>query len=175
MLANVISTLSLEERKKFELIFTRYKNYMYAIALDFTKNQHKAEDIISECLLKIAKNLNSIEIKDDSKSRGFISVLVRNLCIDRYRKDRREITVDEEWPFESTESFEDSVINKETIKNYLKGLKAEYLHVLVYTYLYDYDDETIASLLNITKENVRKRRSRGLKSIQEKIEMEEII
>lgn len=175
MLANVFSTLSVEERKKFELIFNNYKNYMYAIALDFTKNQHKSEDIVSEALLRIIKNLNKIEDINSSQTRGFISVIIRNICIDNYRRDSKEISVDEEWPFEPTESFEETVINNETLKNYLKDLKPEFLHVLVYTYLYDYDDETIASLLNITRENVRKRRSRGIKSIQEKINEEESI
>ena len=170
MLAKTFSTLSEQERRKFELIFETYKNYMYAIALSYTKNTHNAEDIVSEACLRIMANLDKVQEIDSPKTRGYLSIITRNIAIDHYHKDKKEILTDETWPFDTQASFEDLIVSKDSLKNYLARLKPNYLHVLIYTYVYDYDDDQIASILAISKDNVRQRRFRGLKTLRKYIE-----
>ena len=160
------NALSLGEKNTFENIFHRYKNYMFAIALNYVKNTSDAEDIVQDACIRIMKNLSKIDNVDSVETKGFISIITRNVAIDRYHKNKKEIPVDEDWPFVTEDLSDVAVVDKETLKYYLDMLKDKYKNVLIFTYVYDYDDNTIASLFNTSKVNVRKIRSRALTQIR---------
>lgn len=163
------NALSYEDKITFEKIFHKYKNYMFAIALSYHKDSYDAEDIVQEACIRIMKNLSKIKNIESYETKGFISIITRNLAIDKYHKNKKEIAVDEEWPFDFEENFDFRIDDKEGLRYYLKKLKPDYLHILILTYVYDYDAKSISEILGISPENARKRKSRALESLRKHI------
>lgn len=109
-------------------IVKRYGGAIYSICYQFTMNKADAEELMQEVFLKIYYNLNSF---DSNKSfLGWAMILTKNLCIDTYRKNKKEKNFknsfeDELFKIPSEENIEENILNKE---KYLKLL--EFLHTL---------------------------------------------
>jgi RNA polymerase sigma-70 factor (ECF subfamily) len=67
----------------------RYGRKIYAIAWHFTYDRAEAEELTQDCFLKLWENLDRYEPTEASLL-AWIAALSRNLCIDHYRKRRRE-------------------------------------------------------------------------------------
>jgi RNA polymerase sigma-70 factor (ECF subfamily) len=67
----------------------RYGRKVYAIAWHFTYDRAEAEELTQDCFLKLWENLDRYEPTEASLI-AWIAALSRNLCIDHYRKRRRE-------------------------------------------------------------------------------------
>ncbi|WP_243112577.1 MULTISPECIES: RNA polymerase sigma factor [Acutalibacteraceae] len=139
-----------------------YKTMMY-IAIGILKDQSKAEDAVSQAFLRIIDKLQKFSFEDCNKTRGLIGILVKDICYDMLRADARQRPVDleefdlpsgsEDFPYESLLSAE----NYKTLVEALSGLNEKSSHILKLKYVYEYSDDEIARLLNISKENVRVR------------------
>lgn len=77
-----------DDRAWAELV-ERYARKIYGIAWHMTYDKADAEELTQDCLLKVWENLDRYEPADGSLL-AWISALSRNLCIDQYRKRRRE-------------------------------------------------------------------------------------
>ncbi len=66
-----------------------YGRRIYAIAFHMTYDKAEAEELTQDCFLKIWENLDRYEPSEASLF-AWIAALSRNLCIDHYRKRRRE-------------------------------------------------------------------------------------
>lgn len=67
----------------------RYGRKIYGIAWHMTYDRSDAEELTQDCLLKVWENLDRYEPEDGSLL-AWIATLSRNLCIDQYRRRRRE-------------------------------------------------------------------------------------
>ena len=67
----------------------RYGRKVYAIAWHFTYDRAEAEELTQDCFLRLWENLDRYEPTEASLL-AWIAALSRNLCIDHYRKRRRE-------------------------------------------------------------------------------------
>jgi RNA polymerase sigma-70 factor (ECF subfamily) len=67
----------------------RYGRKVYGIAWHFTYDRSEAEELTQDCFLKLWENLDRYEPSEASLL-AWIAALSRNLCIDHYRKRRRE-------------------------------------------------------------------------------------
>lgn len=67
----------------------RYGPKVFAIAYHLTYDRAEAEELAQDCFLKLWENLDRYEPSEASLL-AWIAALSRNLCIDHYRKRRRE-------------------------------------------------------------------------------------
>jgi RNA polymerase sigma-70 factor (ECF subfamily) len=67
----------------------KYGRKIYGIAWHFTYDRAEAEELTQDCFLKLWENLDRYEPSEASLL-AWIAALSRNLCIDQYRKRRRE-------------------------------------------------------------------------------------
>jgi RNA polymerase sigma-70 factor (ECF subfamily) len=67
----------------------RYGRKVYGIAWHFTYDRAEAEELTQDCFLRLWENLDRYEPSEASLL-AWIAALSRNLCIDHYRKRRRE-------------------------------------------------------------------------------------
>ena len=67
----------------------RYGKKVYAIAYHLTYDRSEAEELTQDCFLRLWENLDRYEPSEASLL-AWIAALSRNLCIDHYRKRRRE-------------------------------------------------------------------------------------
>ena len=69
-------------------LIERYGGRIHAIARQFARTTQEAEDLTQEIFLRLYQNLS--RYRGDVPLVGWALRLSRNLCIDRYRKKRRE-------------------------------------------------------------------------------------
>ncbi len=157
-----------EEKSKLFHIYEKYKKYMYVIAYEVVREHSKAEDVVSDSILKISGVLSNIKDLDSYKTKGYIAAIVKNTALDMYRKNKgRNIKFDESYmglvPDVSLEiEYKDEYRRVVTAINKLPDI---YRDVLIMRYVNELEDDQIAKSLGISKEVVRKRAERGRKRI----------
>jgi RNA polymerase sigma-70 factor (ECF subfamily) len=67
----------------------KYGKKVYAIAYHLTYDRAEAEELTQDCFLKVWENLDRYEPSEASLL-AWVAALSRNLCIDHYRKRKRE-------------------------------------------------------------------------------------
>lgn len=68
-----------ENSRAFREIVTRYKNYLYHIALQKLKNREDAEDAVQEAFIRIYHNISSF--RGQSELRTWMTTIVNNVCL----------------------------------------------------------------------------------------------
>lgn len=165
-----------EEISKFELIYSTYKKQMYYTANNILKDSHLAEDAVHNAFLRIINNLEKIEDINSHKTKGLIVIIVKNVSIDIYRKNKKEIDntifIDD---LDDINGYDE--INKNDIGDLeiaISKLPENYKQVFLLKFSHELTDNEISEILDIKPDNVRKRISRGrekLKNILKKMEV----
>jgi RNA polymerase sigma-70 factor (ECF subfamily) len=89
--AELISLCQRGDDDAWAALVERYGRKVYGIAWHFTYDRSEAEELTQDCFLKLWENLDRYEPSEASLL-AWIAALSRNLCIDHYRKRRREKT-----------------------------------------------------------------------------------
>jgi RNA polymerase sigma-70 factor (ECF subfamily) len=87
--AELVSRCRRGEEGAWAELVERHARKIYAIAWHMTYDRSDAEELTQDCLLKVWENLDRYEPEDGSLL-AWIATLSRNLCIDQYRRRRRE-------------------------------------------------------------------------------------
>lgn len=161
-----------ELRSRLEALYNEHASVMYKIAYRILKDQHLAQDAVQEAFINISKNFDKIIKTDCNKIRALFVIIVRNVSIDIYRQREKQTGVSyeeiEETLSEQGPSVEEILVSSETFTNLAKRMKElhpSYADILSLKYFYNYKDEEISQMLNITPENTRARLSRARKSL----------
>lgn len=123
-------------------IYEEYGKMIYSTALSICRNQQTAEDITSEFFLKLKKAASVY--RSGLGHKKWLIVSVRNLTIDYFRKQSREIPFDsdsgaeENHPFSQlpdkadTEESVTSEMSAEQLLNSLDETYREIVHLKIY-------------------------------------------
>lgn len=162
-----------EDKRKFEELYTSYKQTMFYVANKILRDEHLSEDVVHQAFIRILNNLDRIEIVDSNKSKAFVTVIVENIAIDFYRKRKNEnrVSFDEVDIYIGDEREESDLVLSDIEEAILK-IPVNYSSVLRLKYSQGYSNEEISKILNISEENVRQRISRGKKRLQEILDKE---
>ena len=87
--ADLVSRCQRGDDAAWAELVDRYGRKVYGIAWHFTYDRSEAEELTQDCFLKLWENLDRYEPSEASLL-AWIAALSRNLCIDHYRKRRRE-------------------------------------------------------------------------------------
>src|SRR2546425_161100 len=72
----------------FLALFERYQRKVYGACLGFFRDRDATEDAVQETFLRAFQNLNSFLSGDFG---GWIMRIARNVCIDQWRRQRRDV------------------------------------------------------------------------------------
>lgn len=92
------------------------------------KNEQQAEDVTQEAFLRF---FESSHYKDAGRPLAYLYTIARNLCVDEFRKIQTEELQEEV----GQSGFEDSVIERENLRQALKGLTKEEEELLMLRYV----------------------------------------
>lgn len=169
-----------QERQKAERLYCRYCKPMYFEAYGILHDKRDAEDAIQESFIRIMRNLYKIDENDVPKTRGFLTIICRNVALDIYHRQAGTNTM----PLEDADSVpdwkletEEIVINKETfarVKAAIEALAPKYRDVFLLKYAYGYRREEIASVFGLSVEAVKKRLLRAKQMIVNEFGKEEL-
>jgi RNA polymerase sigma-70 factor (ECF subfamily) len=163
--------LVIENKHEHALIddlYNSHKNIMLYTAKSILKDQYLAEDAVHQAFVRLFNHLNKISDTTCNKTRSFLVIIVKNIAINIYNKRKREISsFQDEFETENildNLNVENLIISDESYDemiNCISKLDSKFSDVILLKYCYDYTNDEIARLLNISNENVRIRIHRG--------------
>lgn len=165
------------DEDSFKRLIDNYKNYIFAIILNFIKDHEEAENVAQEVFLQIYLSLSNYE---DENFKGWISRIASNKSIDILRSKRSKFR---EETLETTEELidklqvpeknnpENILIEKEEREDllyYLNSIPDIYKSTLKMFYFEDKTYEEIAKVEEVTVKTVASRLHRGKIILREK-------
>ncbi len=160
----------------FEQMVLHYERPIYSYIYRLCGHSQTAEDLTQETIIKLYKNLGSLNSKENITS--WIFTIATHIFYDFLRKKKhiQELFIidDPEAHFETidennTYTLVEETENLEIIDNALKALKPEYKTVLLLFYRHDLSYESIASTLKIPLNTVKTYLFRAKKMLKDNL------
>ena len=137
------------KEKKFEKIYSKYKDAVFGICVMYLRDWQLAEDAAQETFIKVLKKHSGI--KDEEKLRSWIISVTINVCRDKLRhKSRREIP-SANVPRSASTNNDDI---KLSLSEAISRLTPEQREVIILYYYQNFTQPEIAKLLDIPSTTV---------------------
>lgn len=160
-----------EDKSKFEKLYNEHRNLLKYIATDILKDEFLAEDAVHEAFIKLTRYIKGIEETNSHKTKAFVVIVIKSVCLDMIRKEKRNksVSLDEVDNFVHTkdDSFEN--IELEYIYSAIESLSDTYREIIELKVYYNISDKEIADILGIDNAAVRKRLQRARASLKTKL------
>ena len=154
-----------EQLSLFEELYNTYSQGMFYDARNFTHDIHKAEDMVSEAFLRVAKNIDTIS-KVPSEH-----ILIRNICIDERRKSNHSEEMYEKFSdvagTHSTENMAIGTVAIREIADIILGMPEKYKDILLLVYYYEHTVEEASIAMGISANAAYQRLSRAKKLLKD--------
>src|SRR6195256_4406599 len=85
---DIISRVIKGDQQAYAELVTKYQNYVFTLALRFTKNREDAEEVAQDIFVKAYRAL--ADFRGTSKFSTWLYTIVNNTCITFLRKKRLE-------------------------------------------------------------------------------------
>lgn len=158
-----------EDKTIFKKLYDKYLNLMLYTAYNILGNQQDAEDAVSEAFLRIAKNFSKVEKTICSKTANQFVIIVRNVSIDIYRKNKKkkEIPFQADMELKPTDNTESS-----DLESALSNLNQNEKDILYMYYIYGRSTKDISKLFDISEAAVYKRIQRAKSHLKKILEVD---
>ena len=150
-----------QEKDKFISLYKMYFQPLYRTAFEMLKDHAASEDIVHETFLRLIDNIDKVDEQEPMKTWNYLAAIVRHLCIDSIRKQKKTILHDMEaddiWTV-SDDDIEAAFIGKEMtelVKKLIQQMDYPYKQVLLLQYYNKMKGSDIAKTLDLKPENVR--------------------
>jgi RNA polymerase sigma-70 factor, ECF subfamily len=162
------------DSEAFATLYDRHSRAAYSLAYRMMGERQAAEDLVQEAFLKLWRGAASSYRPERGSVRSWLLAIVHNRAIDQLRSSasrrRTQEKVEATAPrFQPSEAFKESWRNvqREQVREALKGLPEEQLKVLELAYFSGYTHVEIAGLLDLPLGTVKGRMRLGLKKIKD--------
>lgn len=167
--------------KAFDELHERYYEYVFRTCLKKVGNVQDAEDLTQDIFTKIIETLPDYESR--GKFRGFVNVMIRNAVIDKYRREKPTLSLEDEEQEHITASLRskadspDEILEKkETLAMIHTAIdeisNPTYKQAIKMRLLNEMTSKDIAEILGCSENAVRIRIHRGYKELREILEDE---
>lgn len=153
-----------QERRYQEILYRRYADEMYSVALIYCDSEQDACDVVQESFIKVFRRLDSFKL--ECPLGAWIRRIIVNTALDHYRKRKRE----QENATTYTQFVEVEVdnilpsINANELLRMIQELPLKAAMVLKLYAIEGYGHKEIADMMNITEGTSKSQlnRARGL-------------
>lgn len=160
-----------EQLSLFEELYNTYSQGMFYDARNFTHDIHKAEDMVSEAFLRVAKNIDTISKVPSENMRKYLHILIRNICIDGRRKSNHSEEMYEQFSdvagTHSTENMAIGTVAIREIADIILGMPEKYKDILLLVYYYEHTVEEASIAMGISANAAYQRLSRAKKLLKD--------
>ena len=173
----LISKVLSGDQQAYAGLVSRYQNYVFTLALRFTKNREDAEEVSQDIFIKAYRAL--ADFRRQSKFSTWLYTIVNTTCITFLRKKRLEVqSLDNEKTFELADSQDSgmraNLVEQKSrlamVNNAIKMLSTDDAEVLTLFYKGEQTLEEIAKILGIESNTVKVRLHRARTRLKEKME-----
>lgn len=166
---DLLLRIAREDKDAFCTLYEQTSGAVYAYALSLLRHSQDAEDVMQETFLKIrgAAHLYTPQ----GKPMAWILTITRNLCMMRFRQQRRTAAVSveaaaEDPGFDRITDLEDRIV----LKAALESLTPEESRIIVLHAVSGLKHRQIGELLDLPLSTVLSKYSRGLKKLRKELE-----
>lgn len=164
MLLFYLSLIETEEDKsKFERLYYDYRKLMKHIAIDMLHDEFLAEDAVHEAFIKLTRHISGVDESDSHKTKAFIVIIIKSVCLDMLRKDKQDKSFSLEeidhMGYVDGDSFKK--IEVEDVYSVISSLSDTYREIIELKVVHNLSDKEIADVLGISNAAVRKRLQRA--------------
>jgi RNA polymerase sigma-70 factor (ECF subfamily) len=173
----LISRVLKGDQQAYAGLVSRYQNYVFTLALRFTKNREDAEEVSQDIFIKAYRSL--ADFRGDSKFSTWLYTIVNTTCITFLRKKRMEVhSLDNEKVFEVADSVDSglraNLVEQKSrvamVNNAIGMLNPDDAEVLTLFYKGEQSLEEIAMILGIEANTAKVRLHRARTRLKEKME-----
>ena len=148
-----------------------YSGRILVMTLARTHNREVSRDLTQDVLIAVLQAIRNKQIRDPGRLAAFVCGTTRNLVNDYFRSFTLQPAIEplpDELPMAGTDDPE-LAVQFNRVQDFLARLEATDRKILLMTLVEGYKAEEAAFLLNLSCEAVRKRKSRAIKKISERI------
>jgi RNA polymerase sigma-70 factor (ECF subfamily) len=176
----VVKMCQKNNRQGYEMLFNRYRRYIYTICWRSTGHEQDALDLTQEVLLKIVRNIGSFD--SERPLTPWIRRITVNICINFSRGVSREILTD----FTDAESAGGNIAdeneatmpeqshikneNKKMVDDALASLPGKERTVLIMRHMEDRSYAEIAGIMNVPEGTIKTWIFRGRRMLKRALE-----
>jgi len=173
----LISKVLSGDQQAYAGLVNRYQNYVFTLALRFTRNREDAEEVSQDIFVKAYRAL--ADFRGASKFSTWLYTIVNTTCITFLRKKRLEVhSLDNEKVFEVADSQESgmraNLVEQKSrtamVNDAIKMLSTDDAEVITLFYKGEQTLEEIARILGIEANTVKVRLHRARARLKEKME-----
>ena len=158
-----------EKDRRLTESFVKYGTVILKHCRDYLKDKHEAEDVLQETFYKFGENYEKVP---EEKTRTWLLVTASHQCLDLMKKSGRKRTV-VGLPVPDVEDLIDPIdlsdlfVSRENMAEHLlvleqlREMNPTWYQVIVFSTVYDLDNNTIGELLGQKPELISKWKSRG--------------
>jgi RNA polymerase sigma-70 factor (ECF subfamily) len=173
----LISKVLSGDQQAYAGLVNRYQNYVFTLALRFTKNREDAEEVSQDIFIKAYRAL--ADFRGASKFSTWLYTIVNTTCITFLRKKRLEVhSLDNEKVFEVADNQDSgmraNLVEQKSrmamVNDAIKMLSTDDAEVITLFYKGEQTLEEIARILGIEANTVKVRLHRARTRLKEKME-----
>lgn len=165
------------DQQAYASLVNRYQNYVFTLALRFTKNREDAEEVSQDIFIKAYRAL--ADFRGASKFSTWLYTIVNTTCITFLRKKRLDIhSLDNERIFDTVASYDSGMHANQVeqksrlsmVNNAIRMLSSDDAEVITLFYKGEQSLEEIAQILGIEANTAKVRLHRARTRLKEKME-----
>jgi len=173
----LISRVLKGDQQAYAGLVNRYQNYVFTLALRFTRNREDAEEVSQDVFVKAYRSL--ADFRGASKFSTWLYTIVNTTCITFLRKKRLEVhSLDNEKVFEVADSIDSGMRANQVeqksrlamVNNAIEMLNPDDAEILTLFYKGEQTLEEIAVILRIEANTAKVRLHRARTRLKEKME-----
>ncbi len=173
------------DESSLEKLIVRHRDRVFGAIYNFTKDVYLTEDLFQEVFIKVVNKLREGKYNEEGKFLPWVLRMAHNLCIDNYRKTKRQVSIvtSEEFdlfeilPVDSTNG-EEMVINqqlKDKVRHLLNELPEEQREVVLLRHYFEFSFKEISELTGVSINTALGRMRYALINLRKVIEDKKIV
>lgn len=173
------------DESSLEKLIVRHRDRVYGAIYNFTKDVYLTEDLFQEVFIKVVNKLREGKYNEEGKFLPWVLRMAHNLCIDNYRKTKRQVSIvtSEEFdlfeilPVDSTNG-EEIIIDqqlKDKVRHLLNELPEEQREVVLLRHYFEFSFKEISDLTDVSINTALGRMRYALINLRKVIEDKKIV
>ena len=173
------------DESSLEKLIVRHRDRVYGAIYNFTKDVYLTEDLFQEVFIKVVNKLREGKYNEEGKFLPWVLRMAHNICIDNYRKTKRQVSIvtSEEFdlfeilPVDSTNG-EEMIIDqqlKDKVRHLLNELPEEQREVVLLRHYFEFSFKEISELTGVSINTALGRMRYALINLRKVIEDKKIV
>ncbi len=155
-----------DKNRKFEGIYEEFGSLIYRELVMILKDYSLADDAMQQVLIRVAGNIELIEIDDKTRLWHYLNTIAKNVAYTMCEKQKREICVDiEDMQIMDEREFENDILQNVTYEKLISAIRKlgdGDRNILMMYYFDEWSVKKIAALTGASYEAAKKRLQRAV-------------